>query len=89
MTKAEFLADARTRDASCMNLIVIGETTTRIIRDWPDFVSKNEEVGWHTMTGMRNRIAHGYHDIDFEIVWDTLTAGMPQLVVRLDAVRAE
>jgi uncharacterized protein with HEPN domain len=31
MTQPDFLADARTRDACCMNLIVIGEATKRII----------------------------------------------------------
>ncbi len=28
---------------------------------------------------MRNRIAHGYFDLDLDVVWDTLQSAIPQL----------
>jgi uncharacterized protein with HEPN domain len=28
---------------------------------------------------MRNRMAHGYFDIDLNIVWDTLQSSLPDL----------
>jgi uncharacterized protein with HEPN domain len=37
------------------------------------------------MKGMRNRIAHGYFDIDLGIVWDTVHADLPDLLKRLPA----
>jgi uncharacterized protein with HEPN domain len=39
MVKEEFLADPLTRDACCMNLIIIGEAAKRIIENWPDFAT--------------------------------------------------
>jgi uncharacterized protein with HEPN domain len=31
------------------------------------------------MRGMRNRMAHGYFDIDLNIVWDTVKSSLPEL----------
>jgi uncharacterized protein with HEPN domain len=38
------------------------------------------------MKGMRNRIAHGYFDIDLSVVWDTVQSTLPQLVAALPAI---
>ena len=37
------------------------------------------------MRGMRNRIAHGYFDIDLTVFWDTLQTALPTLKVQLDS----
>jgi len=31
------------------------------------------------MVGMRNRIFHAYDEIDFELLWDTIQTGLPEL----------
>ena len=38
------------------------------------------------MRGMRNRIAHGYFDIDLGVVWDTVQTALPALQSQLDAL---
>ena len=38
------------------------------------------------MRGMRNRIAHGYYDINLEVVWETVSVALPDLVVGLGEV---
>jgi uncharacterized protein with HEPN domain len=38
------------------------------------------------MRGMRNRMAHGYFDIDLDIVWDTVTTSLPELEPKLHAI---
>ncbi|NUQ07304.1 MAG: DUF86 domain-containing protein [Anaerolineae bacterium] len=37
------------------------------------------------LTGMRNRIAHGYDNIDYEIVWNVVQANLPPLIELLGA----
>jgi uncharacterized protein with HEPN domain len=38
------------------------------------------------MKGMRNRIAHGYFDIDLDIVWQTVQTAIPQLLQQLNGL---
>lgn len=38
------------------------------------------EIPWDDVRGMRNVIAHEYHNADPEIVWDTLRTSIPHLV---------
>ena len=42
---------------------------------------------WRSMRGMRNRIAHGYFDINLDLVWETVQLALPKLIVQLGAVR--
>lgn len=32
---------------------------------------------------MRNRIAHGYFDINLDVVWDTVQTALPELLKQL------
>lgn len=86
MSKEDFLSDALTRDACCMNLIIVGEAAKRIVENWPDFAASHADFGWYRMTGMRNRVAHGYEDIDFEVVWATLNGELPSLIQRVNGL---
>ncbi len=48
--------------------------------------SKYSEVPWRAMTGMRNRLIHGYFDVDLDMVWETVTAQLPPLISQLQIV---
>ena len=39
------------------------------------------------MRGMRNRIAHGYFDINLDLVWDTVQTSLPDLLQHLPLAR--
>jgi len=41
------------------------------------------------MRGMRNRIAHGYFDINLDVVWDTIQTALPALKGQLEALPTE
>lgn len=41
------------------------------------------------MKGMRNRIAHGYFDINLDIVWDTLQVALPRLAEQMNSIHHE
>ncbi len=47
------------------------------------------DVPWRNMKGMRNRIAHGYFDINLDVVWETAQTALPQLLGRLPTIRSE
>ena len=83
LSYANFLADPRTQQAIAMNFIIIGECAAKIMKDFPDFAAKRQEIPWIKMRGMRNQVAHGYSDINLEIVWDTVQNSLPALIIRL------
>ncbi|VVO34334.1 hypothetical protein PS704_05269 [Pseudomonas fluorescens] len=63
-----------------MSLIIIGEAATKIMDRYVEYATQNPQVPWRSMRGMRNRIAHGYFDINLEVVWDTVQAALPELL---------
>ncbi|PIQ11990.1 MAG: hypothetical protein CO125_03645 [Hydrogenophilales bacterium CG_4_9_14_3_um_filter_59_35] len=87
--KPNFLEDKRTQQAVIMSLIIIGEAATKVMDSYAEFTQAHPEVPWRSMRGMRNRIAHGYFDINLEVVWDTVQAALPDLLKQLPAVRQD
>ena len=89
MAQLDFEQDKRTQQAVVMSLIVLGEAATKVMDKHPEFAAQHAEIPWHNMRGMRNRIAHGYFDIDLVVVWDTLQTAHPTLKVQLCALVLE
>ena len=86
MDKAAFLQDKRTQQAVVMSLIVLGEAATKVMERHAAFAETHSHIPWRSMRGMRNRIAHGYFEIDLEVVWDTVQTALPELRTQLDAL---
>jgi uncharacterized protein with HEPN domain len=84
MSKADFLQDTRTQEAIAMNLINIGEGASRILRLHSDVAASYPQILWQEMIGMRNRIAHGYNDIDMDVVWDTANGALLDFIAAVE-----
>ena len=66
--------------ADAMLISAIGEGVNTINSKLPDFLNSNfPDIPWRDIVGMRNRIVHGYFDINAEIVIDTIRTGVPVL----------
>ena len=87
LSKEGFLDDKRTQQAVILNLIVIGEAATKLLKDHAEFLDQHPEIPWKSMKGMRNRIAHGYFDINLDVVWETVQTALPELLDRLRTIR--
>lgn len=83
LAKEDFLADKRTQQAVILNIIILGEAATKLMDHHPATVTAFADIEWRAMRGMRNRIAHGYYDINLDVVWDTVSSALPELVERL------
>ena len=86
MVQADFVQDKRTQQAVVMSLIVLGEAATKVMDQFPAFAEQHKHIPWRSMRGMRNRIAHGYFDINLEVVWDTVQTALPELQSQLDVL---
>ena len=89
VAKDDFLADKRTQQAVIMSLIIIGEAATKVMDGYAEFTQAHAQGPWRNMRGMRNRIAHGYFDINLDVVWDTVQTALPELLKQLPAVRQD
>ena len=89
MAKDDFLADKRTQQAVIMSLIVIGEAATKVMDGYVEFTRAHADVPWRSMRNMRNRMAHGYFDINLDVVWETVQEWLPALLQQLPAVRQD
>lgn len=86
MSRADFLDDKRTQQAVILNLIILGEAATKLMDRFPDTAAGHPNIEWRSMRGMRNRIAHGYYDIDLGIVWQTVQTALPELLIKLRSI---
>lgn len=86
MSKEDFFADTRTQQAVIFNIIVIGEAATNLLKDHNELLNQFSNIPWTSMKGMRNRIAHGYFEININTVWETANTGMPALKKQLPSV---
>ena len=86
MAHEDFLKDIRTQHAVAMCVLRIGENASRLTDYRPVFLSEHPQVSWHSMTNMRNRIAHGYTDINFNVVWDTVQEDLPNLIATISTI---
>jgi uncharacterized protein with HEPN domain len=89
LAKDDFLTDKRTQQAVIMNLIIIGEAATKVMEGYAGFTHAHPKVPWRNMRGMRNRMAHGYFDIDLHVVWATVQEWLPELRSQLPALRQD
>jgi uncharacterized protein with HEPN domain len=50
--------------------------------------SCHPEIPWRQIRGMRNRLIHGYYEVDLDVVWDTVAHNLGPLVAALEQALA-
>lgn len=86
LSRADFLADETARRAFVRSLEIIGEATKKLSPEWR---AAHPDLDWRAMTGMRDRLIHGYFGVDYEIVWDVASSRMPELRDAIEQLIAE
>jgi uncharacterized protein with HEPN domain len=76
LTWDAFAADETKRRAFVRSLEIIGEAAKKLS---DEFRAEHPGIDWRAMTGMRDRLIHGYFGIDHEIVWDVVQNHIPDL----------
>ncbi|AVL70753.1 MULTISPECIES: DUF86 domain-containing protein [Oligella] len=79
----EFIKDTKTSQAVILNLLIIGENANKLLSLHPEFTQNTEHLRWTAMRGMRNRIAHGYFEMNMEIVWETIQQSIPKIIEQI------
>lgn len=63
-------------DAVLRNLEIIGEAAKGVP---PEVRRQMGAIEWAKMAGMRDWLAHGYFQVNPDIVWDVITKKLPEL----------
>lgn len=70
--------------ANCTLITAIGEGINRINRVLPGFLhDKFPAIPWRAIIGMRNHIAHGYFELDADLVFEAVKNDIPELSVAI------
>ena len=59
---------------------IIGEAASKISEGAK---SEFSDIPWQDIVGMRNRLIHGYFDVDVTMVWNTIKNNLPSLIKSL------
>ena len=81
LDRAAFLQDEKTIDAVVRNLEVLGEAARQLP---DDFTSRQSNISWNQIAGLRNRIVHDYFGLDLEIIWQIIQHDLPPLKAQLE-----
>ncbi|OGO91565.1 MAG: hypothetical protein A3F41_02505 [Coxiella sp. RIFCSPHIGHO2_12_FULL_44_14] len=79
MVEHAFLENELVQDAVIRNIEIIGEACRNIDRHYPEFSEVYHDFPLRIAYEMRNVLAHGYFQIDLEIVWTTIQNDFPKL----------
>ena len=74
MTK--FSADRMRQDATLRKLEVIGKAVKNLSEETK---SREAQIPWKQLAGLRNKVVHAYFSADLEIVWTTVETELPKL----------
>lgn len=64
-------------------LEILGEAAGRVSATTRD---KNPAIAWSSIVGLRNRLIHGYDQVDFDILWAIVDQDLAPLVAELDSI---
>jgi len=84
-----FLGNKLVQDAVIRNFEVIGEASNNIEKRFPEFVAAHPELPLTSAYQMRNAVAHGYFQVDFEILWKTIQRDLPGLHTKVEGIRVK
>lgn len=84
--KRSYESDEALRLAAEAVLHKIGEGVARL----PDgFIAAHPDVAWRSMKATRNIVAHGYEQVDYELIWNALSNRLPAEADRIRDVLSE
>lgn len=84
-TEAQFRQNLEKQDVVVRRFEVLGEDATHLPVDWK---GRHSSIPWRTIADTRNRLIHGYFNVDIAIVWQTITQDIGPLEVELRNILA-
>ena len=71
------------QDAVIRRIIIIGEAVKNVSMI---FREKYSEIAWKKIEGMRDKVIHGYFNVDIDRVWIVVIKDIPVLKKRIEEI---
>lgn len=84
-SRADLTTDEALRYALIHLLELVGEAAIGLSME---LRQREPDVPWAKIIALRNRLIHGYFDVDLDIVWDTIQQRLPSLIAALEDIVA-
>lgn len=81
LTFETFRQDRMVQLAVLKAVEVIGEAASRVSTKGTE---AHPEIAWIKIIGMRNRLVHGYFNVNLARVWETVQQDIPHLISQLE-----
>ncbi|MDO8632389.1 MAG: DUF86 domain-containing protein [Phycisphaerales bacterium] len=82
--RREELDTNRTLNLSLIRLLeIVGEAAARVGETTR---RRYSGIQWSQIVGLRNRLIHGYDEVDFDVLWKIVTEDVPTLITELERV---
>jgi len=78
-----FVKNATLKRAFVRSIEIIGEASKKLPED---VKSKQPDIEWRKVAGMRDRLTHDHFGVDYTIVWDVATTKLPDLREKLQSL---
>jgi len=85
-SRADFDADEILSLATIHAIEILGEAANSIS---PELRKRHPDIPWDLISGTRNRLIHGYIDVDLDIIWTIIKHDLPPLIKKLERIIAE
>jgi uncharacterized protein with HEPN domain len=81
--RADLDADRQLNLSLVRLLEIVGEAASRVPVGER---AKYSGIPWVPIVGLRNRLIHGYDNVDFDILWEIVSQDLPPLIRELEKI---
>lgn len=82
-TRADLETDEMLRLALMKLMEIVGEAASRTS---PELRAQYPNIPWREVVSMRNRLTHGYFEVNLDILWNVLQNDIPSLITALRSI---
>src|SRR5260221_10294283 len=82
-TRQSLDSDVLLGSALRYNIGIIGEAASKMS---PETRSTYEQIPWPKIVGMRNYLFHVYFRVDNDVLWETATVNISELLTQLESI---
>jgi len=81
--KTAFLTNVLYQKAIAMSLLNVGEYANAVSKElWEEY----PDIKWRKIVDLRNLVAHGYGELDMELIWSLCEKNIPELLSKMQSV---